>query len=322
MPRSKFYYNPKTLRYEKAGFPWSSVALNATGLMFTGCLFFGGLLYLHNHFVETDLEKDLRRENAALAKHKTIVEKELGEATVLLASLSYADRALHKGIFLTDPKPMVRSESYSKEILAGDFPEFYELVNKLASKTTSSIQKAGVNNLYFSKLYWPGKKDIEDIKSYPTLAPLPDFKTDQVACGFGDRINPFNKLLYEHNGIDLSAEKGTDILASGSGRVTVAGMNELPTGFGNYVIIDHGNGYLTRYAHLQQVKVYGGQKIVQGQVIGTIGMTGGAVAPHLHFEIIKNGVYCNPALFMIDQAAVESYTTLAEIGKTTQQALD
>jgi len=322
MPLSKFHYNPLTLRYEKAGFPWISVVLNAAGLLFTGCLFFAGLLYLHNRFVETDLERSLRAENAALAKHKTIIEKELGEATVVLASLSSADRALHKGIFLTDQKPIVKSESYSKEILADDFPEFYKLVSRLASKTSSSIQKAGVNNYYFSRLYWPGKKDVDDIRSYPTLAPLTDFKIDQVACGFGDHINPFNKLLYEHNGIDLSAEKGTDILASGSGRVAAAGMNELPTGFGNYVIIDHGNGYVTRYAHLQQVKVYGGQKIAQGQVIGTIGMSGGAVAPHLHFEIIKNGVYCNPALFMIDQAAVASFMTLTEIGKTTQQALD
>jgi murein DD-endopeptidase MepM/ murein hydrolase activator NlpD len=322
MPRAKFHYNPNTLRYEKAGFPLGRVILNAAGLLVTGALFFAGLVYLYNRVVETDLERNLRHENTALAKHKIILQKELGEANVVLASLGTTDKALHKRIFLTDPKPVVKSDSYSKEILYADFGDFYKLVDKLSAKTFLSAQKAGKNNVYFSKLYWPGKKDAEDIKSYPTLAPVPDFRTDQLACGFGEHLNPFNKLLYEHHGIDLTAERGSEVRAAGGGRVVGTGLSEAPTGFGNYVIIDHGNGYVTRYAHLQAVKVYYGQKIAQGQTIGTLGMSGGAVAPHLHYEVIKNGLHCNPALFLINQSDVESFITLAEIGKTTKQSLD
>jgi murein DD-endopeptidase MepM/ murein hydrolase activator NlpD len=322
MPDSKFRYNLKTLRFEKAGFPWRAILFNSIILAFTCCLFFIGLLYLQNRFVETPLERSLRKENAALLKHKAIIGQELDQSNVLLASLTLDDRALHKRILLTDAPAIRTSEPYSKQILAADFPDFYQLLNKLSQKTSSSFQKAAFTSYHFSQLYWPVRKDLDDLKGYPTLSPVADFKIDQVACGFGNQINPFNKLLYEHNGIDLKGEKGTEILATGSGKVMIALMSELPTGFGNYVAIDHGNGYVTRYAHLQQLKVYTGQKIIQGQVIGMMGMSGGAVAPHLHYEVIKNDTYCNPASYMIGHAGINSYMDLATISKSTKQALD
>jgi murein DD-endopeptidase MepM/ murein hydrolase activator NlpD len=322
MPQPKFLYNLKTLRFERAGFAWREWLFNILGLAFTGAIFFAGLLYLQNRIVETPLEKSLRAENEALTRNKVIVQDELQNEGGLLASLSSADKTLHKRILLTDQVTVEKPEPLSKEILIADFSDFYTLLDQLSAKTSVSFNKAAVKNYLFSKLYWPGKKDVEELKSFPTHAPLADFRIDQVACGFGNQINPFNKLLYSHNGVDLSGERGTEILATGAGVVEAAIISEMPTGLGNYVSINHGNGYITRYAHLQNVKVYAGQKIKQGQVIGTLGMSGGVVAPHVHYEIIKNGIYYNPALFMIEGTGVENFMSLAEIGKTTKQALD
>jgi len=322
MPPFRFVYNPKTLRFEKAGIAWYNLWFTGISLLVTGFLFFAVFLFLQNRWVETPLEKSLRSENAALSKHRLIVQKELDASNVLLSSLSNTDRALHKRIFLTDQKPVVKTEGYSKEILASTFADFYQWIDKLKVKTSKSFEKALAHNGHFSGLYWPGKKDIQELDSYPTLAPLADFKLGKLACGFGNHINPFNKLLYEHNGIDLAGEKGTSVFATGSGKITVAAINDLPNGFGNYIEIDHGNGYVTRYAHLLQLNVFAGQKVAQGQVIGTIGMSGGAISPHVHYEIIKNRRYCNPVLFMIEQDGVESFMALTELSKTTQQALD
>jgi murein DD-endopeptidase MepM/ murein hydrolase activator NlpD len=322
MPQPKFLYNLKTLRFEKAGFPWRWVIFNGLGLAFTGILFFAGLLYLQNRLVETPLEKQLRWENEALTRHKQVIEEESHRQNVQMASLAGSDKTLHKRILGTDPVPAGKAEAYSKSILAGDFPDFYNLLARVRAKATSSFKKAETKNYLFSKLYWPGKKDINEITNFPTLAPVTNFKVDQLACGFGNQINPFNKLLYQHKGLDISGEKGTDILASGSGTVETAVVSEMPTGLGSYVSINHGNGYVTRYAHLQKINVYQGQKIKQGQVIGQLGMSGGVVSPHLHYEVIKNGNYYNPALFLIEETAVENFMSLAEIGNTTKQALD
>src|ERR1700733_3149080 len=121
MPQTKFLYNLKTLRFERAGFPWRQWMFNALGLCFTGSLFFAGLLYIQNRLVETPLEKQLRAENESLNTHKAIVRDELAQQTVLLASLTSADRALHKRILLTDPVATEKTAPYSKEILAADF---------------------------------------------------------------------------------------------------------------------------------------------------------------------------------------------------------
>jgi murein DD-endopeptidase MepM/ murein hydrolase activator NlpD len=322
MPQPKFLYNLKSLRFEKAGFPWRWVIINGLGLAFMVVLFFAGLLYLQNRIVESPLEKQLRWENDVLTRHKKVIEEESARQNVQMASLAASDKALHKRILLTDPAPPEKSEPYSKSILAGDFSDFYNLLDKLSAKTSASFKQAGTKNYLFSRLYWPGKKDVEEIRAFPTLAPVADFKIDQLVCGFGNQINPFNKLLYEHKGLDISGEKGTDVVASGSGVIESAVFSETPSGLGNYVSINHGNGYVTRYAHLQKISVYRGQKIKQGQSIGTLGMSGGVVAPHLHYEIIRNGIYYNPALFMIEESGVENFMSLAEIGTTSKQALD
>lgn len=98
-----------------------------------------------------------------------------------------------------------------------------------------------------------------------------------------------------HSGVDLAAPSGTPIYATGRGVVTKSGWG---TGYGNYVEIDHGNGYITRYAHASRLNVGVGERVSAGQVIANVGCTGRCTGPHLHFEVVKNGQRKNPSTYL------------------------
>lgn len=105
------------------------------------------------------------------------------------------------------------------------------------------------------------------------------------------RLHPIYKTTRPHRGTDYAAPRGTPVFATGEGRVIKAGYNK---GNGNYVFIQHGEQYVTKYLHLHKRKVGKGQRVTQSQVIGTVGSTGAATGPHLHYEFLLNGVHRNP----------------------------
>ncbi|MAD03428.1 peptidoglycan DD-metalloendopeptidase family protein [Pseudoalteromonas shioyasakiensis] len=105
------------------------------------------------------------------------------------------------------------------------------------------------------------------------------------------RLHPVTKTVKPHNGIDYAARTGTPVVSSGNGKVIKAGYSKYN---GNYVFISHGTQYVTKYLHLNKKMVRTGQKVKQGQKIGTVGATGRVTGPHLHYEFLVNGVHRNP----------------------------
>ncbi|MEO0528503.1 MAG: peptidoglycan DD-metalloendopeptidase family protein, partial [Bacteroidota bacterium] len=123
------------------------------------------------------------------------------------------------------------------------------------------------------------------------ISPIEQVNIKKITSGFGPSKDPISKALKFHNGIDLQAPSGTDVMASAEGVVTVSSMGNLN---GNYVIIEHRDGYSTKYMHLKDRSVHVGQKIVSSDIIGHVGNTGRSTGPHLHFEILKSNVPVNP----------------------------
>lgn len=113
----------------------------------------------------------------------------------------------------------------------------------------------------------------------------------RLTSSFGTRADPFTGVKSYHTGIDLAIASGTPVKAAMNGKIAVAGFN--PT-YGNYVIINHENGYQTLYAHLSRINVKSGQRVSQGGNIGLVGSTGYSTGPHLHFTVYKNGKLVNP----------------------------
>ncbi|MBN2285902.1 MAG: M23 family metallopeptidase [Tissierellales bacterium] len=125
------------------------------------------------------------------------------------------------------------------------------------------------------------------IDSFPDLYPT----SGMISSGFGYRINPFSSLKEYHNGVDIANASGTSIFAAGSGKIIDTGYNY---SYGKYVLINHGYGYKTLYAHLSKISVKINQVVCKGDLIATMGSTGQSTGPHLHFEIIKDGSPIDP----------------------------
>jgi len=126
----------------------------------------------------------------------------------------------------------------------------------------------------------------------PTSLPV---KEAELGSSFGVRNDPIAGLRAMHEGIDFNAEVGTPVLAAADGVVLAAAFHPE---FGNVIDIDHGEGLLSRYAHLSRMDVKAGALLKRGELIGAVGTTGRSTGPHLHFEVRQQGVAQNPALFL------------------------
>ena len=129
----------------------------------------------------------------------------------------------------------------------------------------------------------------------PTVMPLEDFR---ISSSFGKRLHPITKQLKQHKGIDLVASKGTPVMATADG--TVITVIEDPDGHGKYIVVQHTRNYRTKYAQLSEFKVNVGSKVTKGQTIGLVGSSGVSTAPHLHYEVLKDGIPIDPFLLIED----------------------
>ena len=138
----------------------------------------------------------------------------------------------------------------------------------------------------------------EFMDCFPSINPVVNGRTTEK---FGWRIHPMLNVRQFHKGIDIPARKGTTVLASGGGTVVLANRKYKPNvSYGKEVLIDHGNGYVTRYAHLDRILVRNGQKVKRWDPVGEVGETGQTTGPHLHYEVIKNGHPENPEYFILN----------------------
>ncbi|MCS6935684.1 MAG: M23 family metallopeptidase [Chitinophagales bacterium] len=143
---------------------------------------------------------------------------------------------------------------------------------------------------------------------------------ERLASGYGWRIDPIYKISKFHEGQDFTCHVGTEVHVTGDGVVETVEYSY--QGYGNQIIVDHGYGYKTRYAHLSRFKVRPGQKVTRGDVIGYSGNTGKSTGPHLHYEVIKNGIAVNPAYFYYNDLKDADFQKMLEISNNPGQTFD
>ncbi len=322
MAETKFKYNLKTLRYERTSISILGLSFRVFGYLTVGSLFFIGIVILQNYVIETPLEKSLRAENEALHKHKIVLTANLQESNHQISELKKEDQLLYEKLFETKLVTLPTLNIDKEEILAAEPELFSDWEAATNSQSTALSQKAKNSNIAFSRSASIGKKDLKTLNRLPTIAPVKSFEFDKLVSGFGKRINPFHKGLYHHDGVDIAMPTGTAVLASAPGIIILSRQSNLLAGFGNYIEIDHGNGIITRYAHLELLKVKNGQKVTKGEVIGTIGTSGGSIAPHLHYEVIKKGKNANPVFYIIGGLTSDQFQAMLDNSKKENQSLD
>jgi len=323
MADSKFHYNPKTLRYERVKISIFNIIITAVSYLAFGCIFFIGLVLLQNLIIETPSEKKLRAENKALQQHKVLLTSQLWQSNQQLAELKKQDIALYQKLFETNV-PSESSPVYPEreELLLAGTSDFNESIEQLGQRFSEVIQSARRSSQQFGSGSHVDKEDVPLLTSIPSVAPVENFEVAKLVSGFGVRINPFHKGQYHHDGVDIASPRGTLVLATAPGRVILVKKSDLVAGYGNYVEIDHGNGYVTRYSHMEEISIREGQAVKKGQALGSVGSTGGSIAPHLHYEVINQGKNVDPVKFIVTGIEAKQYEVLVNNSKKQNQSLD
>lgn len=325
MAKISYYYDTETCRYERVKTSKVDVVLNWLGLL-SVCIVFGFVISIvRSEYFPSQKEKQLQKENADLLYSVNLLNKEVDNLKGMAKTLQERDDNVYRVVFEAEPIPkQIRTAG------AGGRERYQDLIDKnlthedLILETVSKIDKLKrqmyVQTKSYDDLFEMALNKKEMWASIPAIRPISDKDLKRFASGYGSRMHPILKVRKMHWGCDFSAPIGTPIYATGDGKVIKAKRN-LYTGYGNEVEIDHGFGYVTKYAHLNEFDIRKGQKIKRGQKIGEVGNTGLSVAPHLHYEVIYKGSKLNPTNFFYGDLTPEEYEILLEKASEDTQAL-
>lgn len=321
--KQKFRYNPETLSYVAVEVTWKERILK-TLLVLAPAIFFGFVFqFLFAAIFPSSAEKKLERENAFLQEQVDAMNEEVTLLTAVLQDIEKRDNEIYRVVFNADRFP-----DEMRELGTGGTDEFdhlkgFDVSDKVISnaKKIKELQKRiYAQSISFDEVIQLAREKEKMLACIPAIQPIANEDLTRMSSGYGWRIDPIYKTQKMHWGIDFTAETGTNVYATGSG--TVKMIEEKLWGYGTSVVIDHGFGYCTRYAHLSGYTVKPGDKITRGQLIGYVGSTGKSTSPHLHYEVEKNGVKINPIHFFHSDVDSEDYERLMEMSTNANQTFD
>jgi len=325
MKKVKYYYDPENLAYRKikvkkrTKFAYAALFLTASALF--GVLSF--LVLLNTPFFETPKDRLQAREIENFKLNYAILNKKMDQIDEVLGSVEERDNNLYRVYFNTSPIPAEQRKAgfggvnRYKELEGFDNSEL--VVN--TSKRVDIISKELViQSKSLDEILKLAKEKDKLLAAIPAIQPVRNENLRAVASGFGYRTDPFTKARKFHAGMDFSAKSGTPVFASGDGIVERA--DNTASGYGNHIVIRHGFGYQTLYGHLSKYKVRSGQHVKRGDIIGFVGSTGRSEAPHLHYEVHKNGEVVNPLNFYYGNISAAEYVVISKLANQENQSLD
>ena len=264
-------------------------------LSFLGVAFLFAILLFT--FFKSPKEMMQARELEYMKLQYEILNDRLDNMEVLMTDMEERDNNLYRVMFEADPIPSsVRRSGF---LDADRYADLYGYKNSGLIVNTARKLDVIASQLYnqsvsYDTLFAMARNKSDMLAHIPAIFPVKETEVKYISSFFGYRPDPIYKVEKFHSGIDFSAALGTDTYATGDGVVADVERNEW--GYGNLVVIDHGYGYKTRYAHLHKAAVRKGQKVKRGQKIGTIGDSGKTTGVHLHYEVLKNDVQVDPIL--------------------------
>lgn len=267
-------------------------------------------------FFSTDEEQRLERENTLYQElYDTLRQKQrlIGD---VLDVLEEKDEAIYGELFETTP-PSLDALTAADLIAGSDSLSENFYLSAAASTSGSLMLMAGKVDECFAEIFQALEERRDSIP--PLSHPLPDISYVQTGASVGLKHNAIYKVEMRHDGIDFIAPQGTPVYASADGVVTQVVQSR--RGMGNTVTIDHGNGYVTRYCLLGDLTAKKG-KIRRGQQVGTVGITTLMPAPHLHYEVLHQGVVQDPVNYLFASVSPEEYAKMLFLSVSTVQSLD
>jgi murein DD-endopeptidase MepM/ murein hydrolase activator NlpD len=326
MAKMKYKFNPDTLSYERVGISFREKLGKIFTYLSSSLAIAMIFVVVFLNFYETPRSKALKRENKQLLSQYKLMLKDMDRIEGVLHDLQQRDDNIYRVIFEADPIPSsVRKAGFGGvnkyshlESLSNN-----QLIIEAARKIDVLAKEAYIQSKSYDEVLDLALNKEKMLASIPAIMPVANEDLKRTASGWGYRIHPIYKVRKMHYGMDFTAPTGTPIYATGDGKVVeVKGSKSSRVGYGLVVKVDHGYGFETVYAHLNAFDVRLGQEVKRGDIIGYVGNTGGSTAPHLHYEVHKNGSPVNPQYYYFKDLSPQEYERMIAISSNIGQTLD
>lgn len=250
--------------------------------------------------IETELKKQVESQLIAAKK----MDEALSSIETNLATFDSSHTSLFNAVIDIEDTP--QNEAFLIKPLEIPVYKGSSIYGELEHRSNFVIKKLALQN-NFLKTFLSVARDKETMMaSIPAVCPIYVSDLNRVGSGFGMRKDPIDSTMKMHKGIDIAAPTGTKVYAAGSGKVLKIRSSE--DGYGNCIVIEHGYGFVSRYAHLSGFKIKEGDEVKKGDLIGLVGSTGRSTGPHLHYEIENDGEKIDPKKYIqFDLKGLETY---------------
>jgi murein DD-endopeptidase MepM/ murein hydrolase activator NlpD len=321
MAKVKYYYDSDTLSYKKIENRKRDRFRRLLLFLVASALFGFIIMAILLQYIESPKEKVMRRELENLTLNYELLNKRMKQSQEILAELQVRDNNIYRVYFEANPIPDEQRKAGFGGVNRYKSLEGFEYSNLIADATKRM-------DMLYKQIYIQSKS-LDEISVYakdkekllaamPAIQPISNEDLTRMASGYGWRLDPFTKERKFHKGMDFTAPQTTPVFATGNGVVQRA--DNLASGFGNHVRIDHGFEYMTIYAHLSKITARVGQRVKRGDIIGLVGSTGRSQAPHLHYEVWYKDEAINPINFYYGDLSPEEFQEMLiksnQVGQT------
>jgi hypothetical protein len=283
---------------------------------------FSAILIFDQNF-ESPKVRSQERQISFLESQLATMENQVVEMSGALEEITERDEIIYRNIFGADPypehlrNPGIGGADRYRELRGLEQSERVIVIREEMAELERRMVAQGES---FNGLLQMAENQEAMLKSIPAIQPVRNSDLKRMASGYGYRIHPIYKVRKMHWGMDFSAPTGTEIFATGDGKVVE--VKKKYNGYGYHIKIRHGFGYETLYAHMSKILVKKGQRVERGEVVGLVGSTGTSVAPHLHYEVFKEGQRVNPAHYYFNDLSPAQYEQLLEASSNANQSFD
>ena len=319
MAKIKYKFNPDSLGYDKVK---TSVRRTFVRLFtfITATVAITIVYYLiYSSFFETPKERLLSREVEQMTNNYAMLTKNFQQIEDVLADIQQRDSNIYRTIFESEPIPKTILSAGFGGVNRYETLEGYsnsELLIETTRRSEILLKQLQVQSKMLDAMLEKATEKEEQLKTRPSIQPIENKDLTHTAASFGWRMHPIYRAKRFHEGMDFTAPVGTPVRATGDGEVV---DTETLGAQGLKVVIDHGFGYKSVYAHLHKFNVKRGQKVTRGQIIGEVGNSGMSTAPHLHYEVHKNSKPVNPINYYFSELSPAEYARirdLSNVGRT------
>jgi murein DD-endopeptidase MepM/ murein hydrolase activator NlpD len=319
----RFRFNPETLSYQKIELSQRQKFLRFLAFMGLTLSLAAAFLFFRDLYMPSPRTENLEVTQEKLTYELSLMNRDLAQHESRLTQVAFNDDKIYRVYFGVHPySASIRSVGVGgsrkydwlqqfkhADLLRKTYLNMDQIERKLVIQSTSFDE---VIDLAWTKEEWMAAR--------PGIQPIGMKDLVRFGSSFGTRMHPILKVVRPHEGIDLTAARGTNIYATADGEVLQAGYRA--GGFGKKVLLDHGHGYRTLYGHCNEVLVEPGQQVKRGEVIARVGSTGLSKSPHLHYEVHVNGKPVDPINYYANDLSVNEFEHMIDMLSNADPSFD